>query len=132
MLQLVTVQLLLLIPYFLSFHEVLRQCNVGRRLGDDFCDDDANNEACEYDKGDCCLSDENSLRFCKECLCKEPGKTNFGKTRIRDSPFSSEEPPTGFKDCGKRLSDRDAGLGFSNGQSVSANQVILNHNNPLS
>ena len=129
MLQLVTVQLLLLIPYFLSFHEVLPPCNVGRpeRLGDNFCDDDANNEACEYDKGDCCLSDENSLRFCTECLCKEPGKETVGRTRIRDSPSSTEEPPTGFKDCGKRLAERDAGLGFSNGQNVSTQQVILNH-----
>ena len=61
MLQFVTVQLLS-IPYFLSLHLVLSQCNIGRRLGDRYCDDDANNEACEYDKGDCCLSDEISLR----------------------------------------------------------------------
>ena len=115
-------QQLLLIPYFLSFHEVLPTCNVGRRLGDDFCDDDANNEACEYDKGDCCLSDEKSLRYCTQCLCKEPGKNNVGRTRYRDSPS-----PTGFKDCGKRLSDRDPDLGFSNGPSVSTQQVILNH-----
>merc|ERR1740129_2203455 len=50
-------------------------CNVGqvlltRVLGDDICDDEANNEACEYDKGDCCLSDTESKKYCKECLCK--------------------------------------------------------------
>ena len=118
-----TVQLSL-IPYFLLFYEVL--CNAGRRLGDNFCDDDANNEACEYDKGDCCLSDEKSLRYCEECECKELGKDNVVRTRIQDS--SDEEPTTGFKDCGKRLSQRDpTGLGQSNGQSVSTLEVILNH-----
>ena len=126
MLQFVTVQLLS-IPYFLSLHLVLSQCNIGRRLGDRYCDDDANNEACEYDKGDCCLSDENSLRFCTECLCKEPGKKTVERKRLQSSPSSTEDSPTGFKDCGKRLAERDAGLGFSNGQSVSTRQVILNH-----
>ena len=102
-------------------------CTVRPRiLGDDICDDEANNEACNFDQGDCCLSDEKSLRYCEECECKEPGKDNVGRTRIQDS--SDEEPTTGFKDCGKRLSQRDpTGLGQSNGQSVSTLEVILNH-----
>ena len=107
-------------------------CNAGlRKLGDKFCDDDANNEACEYDRGDCCLSDENSFRYCLECECKEPGKRNVVRSEIQKNtinpPSLEEEPPTGFKDCGKRLVDRDAGLGFSNGPSVSTLQVIFNH-----
>ena len=81
----------------------------------------------DFDKGDCCLSYEESLKFCTDCECKEPGKKNLERTNLRDSPFLTEEPPTGFKDCGKRLSDRDDGLGFSNGQSVSTQLVILNH-----
>ena len=80
----------------------------------------------DFNKGDCCLSDEKSLKYCDECECKEPGKKNVGRTRIRDS--SDEEPTTGFTDCGKRLSQRDpTGLGQSNGQSVSTREVILNH-----
>ena len=78
----------------------------------------------DFNKGDCCLSDEKSLKYCDECECKEPGNDNFG--RIRDS--SDKVPTTGFKDCGKRLSQRDpTGLGQSNGQSVSTLEVILNH-----
>ena len=67
------------------------------------------------------------LRFCTECLCKEPGKITVGRKRLQSSSSSTKEPPTGFKDCGKRLAERDDGLGFSNGQSASTQQVILNH-----
>ena len=42
-------------------------------IGDGFCDDMNNNEACSYDDGDCCglLSKKN---FCVDCICK--GKSN--------------------------------------------------------
>ena len=48
-------------------------------------------------------------------------------SKINLDSSTSEEPSIGFKDCGKRLSERENGLGFSNGQSVSTQQVILNH-----
>ena len=42
-------------------------------VGDGFCDDINNNEACGYDNGDCCgLSMEKN--FCVQCICK--GKSN--------------------------------------------------------
>ena len=42
-------------------------------VGDGFCDDINNNEACGYDNGDCCgLSMEKN--FCVQCICK--GKLN--------------------------------------------------------
>ena len=44
---------------------------MARNLGDGYCDDDANNEECEFDKGDCCLLDAESKDYCKECICKE-------------------------------------------------------------
>ena len=38
-------------------------------VGDGFCDDINNNEACGYDDGDCCgLSMEKN--FCVQCICK--------------------------------------------------------------
>ena len=38
-------------------------------VGDGFCDDVNNNEACDYDDGDCCgLSMEKN--FCVDCTCK--------------------------------------------------------------
>ena len=45
-------------------------------VGDGFCDDINNNEACDYDDGDCCgLSMKKN--FCVECICK--GKSNRWK-----------------------------------------------------
>ena len=42
-------------------------------MGDGFCDDVNNNEACGYDDGDCCgLSMKKN--FCVKCICK--GKSN--------------------------------------------------------
>ena len=35
---------------------------------DGFCDDMNNNEACQYDGGDCCGLDVNR-HFCIECKC---------------------------------------------------------------
>ena len=38
-------------------------------IGDGFCDDLNNNEACDYDNGDCCgLSAKKN--FCVDCSCK--------------------------------------------------------------
>ncbi len=38
-------------------------------VGDGFCDDINNNEACDYDDGDCCgLSMKKN--FCVQCICK--------------------------------------------------------------
>jgi hypothetical protein len=45
-------------------------------VGDGFCDDINNNEACDYDDGDCCgLSMKKN--FCIKCVCK--GKSNSFK-----------------------------------------------------
>ena len=38
-------------------------------INDGFCDDMNNNEACNYDGGDCCGMYANK-RYCLECTCK--------------------------------------------------------------
>ena len=38
-------------------------------IGDDFCDDDNNNEGCQWDGGDCCGG--NTI-FCSVCECFDP------------------------------------------------------------
>ena len=42
-------------------------------IGDNYCDDQNNNEACQYDGGDCC---NNTMpgwdTWCSDCLCLEP------------------------------------------------------------
>ena len=43
-------------------------------VGDGFCDDINNNEACGYDDGDCCGDSSMKKNFCVHCICK--GKSN--------------------------------------------------------
>ena len=38
-------------------------------INDGFCDDMNNNEACNYDEGECCGTLANK-RFCVDCQCK--------------------------------------------------------------
>ena len=38
------------------------------------CDDQTNNDACEYDGGDCCGDSVNEV-YCNECICHESGDT---------------------------------------------------------
>ena len=45
-------------------------------IGDGFCDDEINNELCDYDKGDCCEID-NDRSLCQECFCYTP-KNDLG------------------------------------------------------
>ena len=89
-----------------------KTCNVSLRiLGDNICDDSANIEACEFDKGDCCLLDSESKRYCTECLCKEDEKI-----RPEDSKYTGEN-------CGRRLGERNTKISFTNGPSVSPTKV---------
>ena len=39
-------------------------------VGDGFCDDINNNEACGYDDGDCCGLSSVKKNFCVKCICK--------------------------------------------------------------
>ena len=40
-------------------------------VGDNYCDDLTNNEQCEWDGGDCCGSNVNTLA-CEICECLDP------------------------------------------------------------
>ena len=39
-------------------------------IEDLYCDDENNNEECNFDGGDCCLDNINA-NYCTECLCYE-------------------------------------------------------------
>ena len=43
-------------------------------IGDGYCDDEANNEGCNYDDGDCCGACGINTEYCTECLCHEGGE----------------------------------------------------------
>ena len=51
-------------------HELnLEKCDRAHHwIGDGYCDDDRNNQICNYDGGDCCGPNVNTL-FCFECHC---------------------------------------------------------------
>merc|ERR1712151_110530 len=54
------------------------KCTVPQYIGDGNCDDENNNCACGYDKGDCCAKSVKGGKvnkaYCKECKCKDPKK----------------------------------------------------------
>ena len=37
-------------------------------IGDGFCDDETNNVGCNFDGGDCCVTNVNT-NYCTECTC---------------------------------------------------------------
>ena len=39
--------------------------------GDNYCDDENNNEGCEWDGGDCC-GDDVRTNYCSKCQCLDP------------------------------------------------------------
>ena len=45
-------------------------------MNDGLCDDMNNNDACNYDGGDCC-GVNNDMHFCVECKCKCESLTNM-------------------------------------------------------
>ena len=53
---------------------LLEPCALPDFKGDGKCDDENNNEACEYDGGDCCGSNVDTS-YCIECKCSDP---NYG------------------------------------------------------
>ena len=46
-------------------------CGSPNWKGDGFCDDDNNNDKCEYDGGDCC-GDDVKENYCSICACLDP------------------------------------------------------------
>ena len=47
------------------------ECPMPDWANDEYCDDDNNIAACNYDGGACCTNDNSaSTMFCTECLCK--------------------------------------------------------------
>merc|ERR1712178_115117 len=60
------------------------KCGAPNYIGDGVCDDNNNNCACGWDKGDCCvqtLGGPIKEKYCKVCKCQDPaacpGKCKF-------------------------------------------------------
>ena len=52
------------------------ECERPDWVGDDYCDDETNNAACNWDGGDCCNNDKPDWRkFCKVCECLDPDES---------------------------------------------------------
>merc|ERR1711965_769577 len=50
------------------------KCGSDSHKGDQFCDDDNNNCACDWDGGDCCGKNGNvyQYKYCFQCACMDP------------------------------------------------------------
>merc|ERR1711997_958434 len=46
-------------------------CGSPQWKGDGYCDDENNNDGCDYDGGDCCGDDVNTT-YCSACQCLDP------------------------------------------------------------
>ena len=57
-------------------------------VGDGSCDDNNNNLDCNYDGGDCCGANVNTV-FCTECLCLEGGGGSSGGITTTSGTTSS-------------------------------------------
>ena len=60
-------------------------------IGDGFCNDETNNENCNYDDGDCC-GPEVDKKYCADCICHEDmEKVATFQTRSIDGLHANEE-----------------------------------------
>ena len=59
---------------------ILGGCEYPNWIGDDFCDDQNNNEDCEWDGGDCCGSNVNT-EYCDDCDCVDPNANSGCKSQ---------------------------------------------------
>ena len=61
------------LPIFSAPPEILNCADeLKYAIGNGHCNDETNNPACNYDHGDCCLSNPNT-DHCSECLCATTG-----------------------------------------------------------
>ena len=44
--------------------------DVPNYIGDGYCDDENNNDDCNFDGGDCCGPNVNT-QYCTQCICNE-------------------------------------------------------------
>ena len=51
---------------------VLLDCAYVELVGNGYCNDETNNEGCNFDGGDCCLNCINTDQ-CSDCVCYEGG-----------------------------------------------------------
>ena len=60
-------------------------------IGDGFCDDETNNQECNFDGGDCCGSC-NIKSHCSECVCLQPDvdKQNITNPLVGDGYCNDE------------------------------------------
>ena len=49
------------------------------RIGNGYCDDENNNDECNFDGGDCCLTSPNT-DYCSECTCHHKATCAAGVT----------------------------------------------------
>merc|ERR1712083_945905 len=79
-------------------------------IGDGYCDDDNNNDACQFDGGDCC--NQSSIKwnmYCYECECLTAAAT----TTSEPTTTTPEPCPNGWVD-GRQVGEHGACYLFAN------------------
>ena len=72
------------------------QCSKSDWIGDGYCDDDTNNEECDYDGDDCC-GESIFADYCSQCTCHRNGTKSIlmytitTTTRVKPTGDSSKE-----------------------------------------
>ena len=73
-------------------------CGSPQWKGDNYCDDENNNEGCEWDGGDCCGDDVNTT-YCSVCECLDPNGSPAPPPPPPPPPPSPPSPPSPPGEC---------------------------------
>ena len=69
-------------------------CKYPTWKGDGYCDDENNNEGCEYDGGDCC-GHEVITQYCSACQCLDPGIVHCQYPQWQGDGYCDDQNNTG-------------------------------------
>ena len=96
-------------------------------IGDNFCDDENNKCACNWDDGDCCgglntfLGGKNSFTVCTDCLCLDPD--NRASSCATDGPTCAVNGHAGDGVCDD--DNNNCGCNWDGGDCCNTNAETL-------
>ena len=89
------------------------ECAIPHWVGDNYCDDENNNEACGFDGGDCCDNEMDGWdNYCQDCACLESPPTTEPPMETTGMPIDNCAVPHWFGDgyCDDENNNEDCGF----------------------
>jgi len=89
------------------------ECAIPHWVGDNYCDDENNNEACGFDGGDCCDNEMDGWdNYCQDCACLESPPTTEPPMETTGMPIDNCAVPQWFGDgyCDDENNNEDCGF----------------------